>query len=482
LKNHFEANEMNRKPYWVALFAVVSFQAPAALAAVHPHGLISEGMVIQQGVAVPIWGTAGEGEKVTVDFQSQHVSTTASGGKWLVRLEPSKAGGPFEMTIAGENQVRLHQVYVGEVWVCSGQSNMEWPVRLSAGGAEAVAKSTDPQLRLFVAPHRTSGKPEEQVSGAWRASGPASVTNFSAVGYFFGRDLRRTLGVPVGLIESNWGGTIIEAWMSRNALIQHPDFKDYETKAQGANPATNPNRPGVLYNGMISSLLPYAIRGVIWYQGESNAGRAVQYQTLFPGLIRDWRRAWGNDDLVFLFVQLAPFQKIRTEPRESAWAELREAQRLTSLHVPHTGMAVITDLGDEKDIHPKRKEPVAERLALAARALAYGQAITYSGPMFREMKIEGDQAILSFDHVGGGLVARGGRLEGFTIAGDDRKFVPAEAEIRGDQVVVHSGAVSRPVAVRFGWADYPVVNLWNRDGLPASPFRTDDFRLTTQPK
>jgi len=241
----------------------------------------------------------------------------------------------------------------------------------------------------------------------------------------------------------------------------------------------NQNSPSVLYNGMIVPLQPYAIRGVIWYQGESNAGRAVEYQTLFPAMIRNWRQDWSEGDFPFLFVQLAPFMKIEASPQESAWAELREAQRLTTLTVPQTAMAVITDVGEENDIHPRKKEPVGARLARAARALAYREPIEYSGPTYQSMRVEGDRIVLQFQHTEGGLTARGGALKGFTIAGEDRKFVNARAEIRSDTVVVSSPEVSHPVAVRYGWANYPVVNLWNGAGLPASPFRTDDFPLTT---
>jgi sialate O-acetylesterase len=233
---------------------------------------------------------------------------------------------------------------------------------------------------------------------------------------------------------------------------------------------------------MIAPLVPYAIRGAIWYQGESNAGRAYEYRTLFPAMIRNWRDAWGQGDFPFLFVQLAPFMKIVTEPGESAWAELREAQLLTTRTVPNTAQAVITDVGDEDDIHPKQKEPVGKRLALAALALAYGRDVVYSGPDYQRMKVEGDRAVLSFKHVGEGLEARGGPLKGFAIAGTDRKWVNGEAEIQGDRVVVWSPQVKGPVAVRYGWANYPLGNLWNKDGLPASPFRTDDFPLTTEPK
>jgi sialate O-acetylesterase len=252
--------------------------------------------------------------------------------------------------------------------------------------------------------------------------------------------------------------------------------------APPVGPGRTPGAVTALYNGMIAPLQPYAIQGVIWYQGESNAGRAYQYRALFPLMIQSWRDSWKQGDFPFLFVQLAPFMAISPEPQESTWAELREAQLLTTHKLKNTAMAVITDVGDERDIHPKQKAPVGERLALAAQALAYGKQVEYSGPVYDQMKIEGNKAILSFKHVGGGLVVKGVKLHGFTIAGPDHQFVNAEASIQDDKVVVWSPKVEKPVAVRFGWANYPVVNLWNKAGLPASPFRTDRFATLTSPK
>jgi sialate O-acetylesterase len=337
----------------------------------------------------------------------------------------------------------------------------------------------------------------------------------SGVGYFFARDLQAALKVPVGLIDAAYGGTPAEAWMSPEAVQSRPEFQpildEYaqqvqdspramaqyhaevaawdkaaaEAKQAGKPAPASPRpqlpmgpfnwrRPSGLYRGMISPLVPYAMRGVIWYQGERNTPRAKQYRTLFPTLISDWRKLWQQGDFPFLFVQLAPFGAPSQVPRESLWAELREAQLLTSLSVPHTAMAVITDVGDEKDIHPKRKQAVGARLALAARAIAYGEPVAFRGPTYDRMEVRGDRVVLSFSHVGSGLVCRGDKLEGFAICGADGKYVNADAEIVGDHVEVHSPKVPAPIAVRFGWAEYPVVNLWNKDGLPASPFRTDD--------
>jgi sialate O-acetylesterase len=422
------------------------------------------------------------------------------------------------MTVAGENTVELKNILVGEVYVCSGQSNMEFPLAAAANGPEALAHSEDPMLRLFTVPRTVSATPVHELTGEWKTCGPETAGGFSAVAYFFGRDLRQALKVPVGLIHASWGGTPAEAWTSRATMEGSPALQSllmahdraaerYVSELTAFREALDPylqavqqarqegkelprppafpkypedqNSPSTLYNGMIVPLQPYAIRGAIWYQGESNAGRAVQYQTLFPAMIRNWRADWGEGDFPFFFVQLAPFMKIAAEPQESAWAELREAQRLTALTVPHTAMAVITDVGEENDIHPRKKEPVGARLALAARAIANGERIEYSGPVYHAMQVDGDRIILEFRHVGGGLAVRDGDLKGFTIAGEDRKFVNARAVVQGDRVVVSSPEVPHPVAVRYGWANYPIANLYNEAGLPASPFRTDDFPLTT---
>jgi sialate O-acetylesterase len=524
----------------------------AARADVKLHALFTEGMVLQQGMPVPVWGWADNGEKVTVKILGKEVSTTARDGKWQVRLPAMKVGGPHAMTVAGRNTIELKQVFVGEVWVCSGQSNMHWMVRNTVGAEEAIAQSANPMLRLFTVPVKKSETPLDDVASQWVEAGPETVPSFSAVAYYFGRDLQKALKIPVGLIHTSLGGSPAEAWMSRRVLDPDPEYKALvdavppameryrEAKAkfdeglpklreevqaevaaarkkarelldaaqgQGDEAAAKakaegdelvraaqrrggprlrgpriPWVPAELYNGMIASIIPYGIKGAIWYQGESNAGRAFQYRRLFVDMIRNWRQDWGQGDFPFLCVQLAPFMKIKDQPGESAWAELREAQLLSTTAIPNVGIAVITDVGEENDIHPQRKAPVGARLALAARGIAYGEKIVYSGPVYDSMKVEGSRVVLRFKHVGSGLEARDGELKGFAVAGEDRKWLWAKAEIQGDTVVVSSPDVPKPVAVRYGWADYPVVNLWNKDGLPATPFRTDDFPMVTAPK
>lgn len=531
---------MRRMGIALALAIAVCAAGRPARADVKLHALFGDGMVLQQGTKCPVWGSADPGEKVRVSMEvsaasgkvsaaGSDVSTEAdNSGKWRVDLplQPEMTGGPHQLVIKGKNTVTLKNVYVGEVWICSGQSNMEWPLSLTQNSEKTIAQSHNPKIRLFTVVKATSLKPRRNVIGTWQECTPETVRNFSAVGYFFGRDLQKARKVPIGLIHSSWGGTVAEAWTARHALEAESDLKymvsnldralsnysanldryldnlsKYVERAKQdrregkeiappppfpAKPGQNPNTPSVLYNAMIKPLQPFAFRGVIWYQGESNAGRAFQYRHLFPTMIRNWRHDWKQSgefaDFPFLFVQLAPWQAIVSEPQESAWAELREAQLLTSLHLKNTGMAVITDVGDPKDIHPRKKAPVGARLARAARAIAYGEKIEYSGPLYDTMTVRDGKAVLSFKHVGKGLEAKGGALRGFTIAGEDRKFHNAQAEIQGETVLVWSDAVTQPAAVRYGWANCPVVNLWNKDGLPASPFRTDDYPMLTGPK
>ncbi len=376
------------------------------------------------------------------------------------------AGGPYTFTFKGKNTIVLKEVYLGEVWVCSGQSNMAMSLKGCEGSGAAKADSKNPKIRLFTVPHKASPMPETEVGGKWVECGPGTVGGFSGVAYFFGRDLQKALNVPVGLIHTSWGGTASEEWTSLKTLQAHSRHLN-----QHLNQAK-------LYNGMIAPLMPYAIKGVIWYQGESNAGRADLYREAFPLMIQNWREDWKQGDFPFLFVQLAPYQKIEEQPSDPAWARLRDAQLETTRKVKNTGMAVITDVGDEKDIHPKKKEPVGARLARIALATVYGETIEYSGPAYDSMQVDGDKAVLTFSHVGQGLEAKGEKLTGFTLAGADGKFYNASAEIKGDKIVVSCAQVKEPKAVRFGWAIYPVVNLWNKDGLPASPFRTDDWPVS----
>ena len=498
---------MNAKRLTLNLLVVGSLACGLiAQAEIRLPALFSDHMVLQQGMPVPVWGWAEDGEVVTVQFGRQKVTAKATDLKFCAVLRPLKANErPEVLTVSTKNQaLRFNDVLVGEVWVCSGQSNMEFPLSRSYQSEADIAAAINPEIRLFVVPKNRQETPTVVINSAWERLAPSTAQSFSAVGYYFGRELQKARHVPVGLIGTYWGGTPADAWISRPALEMNPRYraeilephlaatKEWrqamatfeKEKADQKGKKAAPRQPWAsdLYNGMIAPLLPYAIKGAIWYQGESNAPRAEQYRTLFPDMIRCWRRSWGEPDFPFLCVQLAPFKAIKTVPVESDWAELREAQLLSTQVLPKAGMAVITDVGEENDIHPKKKGPVGARLALAARAIAYGEKIEYSGPIYRSMTVAGDRVVLRFDHVGRGLEARGGELKGFAICGEDRKWTWGKAWIQNDTVLVNSPDVARPVAVRYGWADYPVVNLWNKDDLPASPFRTDDFPLITAKK
>ncbi|HKG59349.1 MAG TPA: sialate O-acetylesterase [Pyrinomonadaceae bacterium] len=646
-------------------FILPFFIAASANGAVRLPAIISDNMVLQQGIKVRIWGSANAGEHVAVTFDKKTSSIIADKqGRWHVLLGPFKAGGPFELTVKGDNVLTVKNVLVGEVWLCSGQSNMEWPLLNTTNGAETVAQASNSEIRLFTVEKHTAASPLADVEGHWVVTTPDEAAHFSAVGYFFGRELYQHLKVPIGLIHSSWGGTPAEAWTSSEALRSSPEltpildryesslnaqsqtkaayaqalaqweeknlYLDGENKGEalgyaspsistagwtqmelpkqieaagllidgaiwfrkvvelpaswsgkdlvlnltpiddydvtyfngtkvgstgretpnsymaprrygvpgslvrsgrnviavrvfdsageggfgrggafligpagaaesqlislrgtwdykvelalepkhpdwGTRPeavgASNQNNPSVLYNAMIAALVPFSIRGVIWYQGESNAGRAYQYRTLFPVMIRDWRSAWGRE-FPFYFVQLANWRARRAQPDESDWAELREAQAMT-LREPQTGMAVTIDIGDGNELHPRNKLDVGRRLAAWALAVTYGEKIIPSGPLFHRYTIEGDKVRISFKYNAGLKTSDGGPVKGFAIAGEDRRFVWADARIDGDTVIVSAPTVSKPVAVRYAWADNPIVNLYNGAGLPASPFRTD---------
>ena len=629
--------------------------------------LFTNGMVLQQGIPVPVWGSASSGSTVTVRFAGQQVlGTVDADGRWMVRLAPLTANATpavMEVISSDGSKITLTDILVGEVWVCSGQSNMEWLLTGTLNGGEEVTRAHFPDIRLFTVPQRPSGTPQTEIPGAaWRACSPDTVGNFSAVAYYFARELQSRLNLPIGLIHTSWGGTPAEAWTAWDALLEDaatrgivdafardlPDMvsrreawqRDWEaleekTRDKGnakysegwagldeptgawadmelpgtwqsrglnysgivwfrktieiptawagrdlqlaigatdksdttyfnneqvgsmtmaeradswshlrtytvpgnlvkagrnviavrvhsdkyAGGMTGPTEfmqltcpdyaghagiplagtwryaveasyglvqlpeepvsaehfkaPSALFNGMIFPLLPFAIRGAIWYQGESNADRAVQYRDLFQVLIRNWRKAWGQGDFPFYFVQLANYMARREHPTESRWAELREAQTM-ALALPNTGMAVAIDIGEADDIHPQNKKDVGLRLALNALHSTYGHtSVIPCGPLFRSAKREGSSLRISFDHVGGRLVCQGDALRGFAVAGEDGRFVWAEAKIDGEDILVSSPEITEPRSARYGWADNPDVNLYNKAGLPASPFRTD---------
>jgi sialate O-acetylesterase len=440
--------------------------------------MFSDHMVLQRDMKLPIWGHAAPGAKVTVKVAGSTKEATADDdGKWSVSVGPLKATAtPLELSVDSDGEtVHLNDVLVGEVWVASGQSNMEWPVTRSKDAETELAVADWPEIRFIDVPNVTADAPVDSFESAgWQLCKPETIGGFSAVAYFFGRDLYKELKVPIGLVGCNWGGTPMEAWTSREALESSDTFKPLVAAAD-AEPKTPeeaeqrkqmaPHLPARLFNGMLSAVIPYGIRGAIWYQGESNAGRHEQYAELSKLMISDWRNRWGQGEFPFLLVQLAAF-----EPGGETWPPLREAQ-LETLELPNTGMAVAIDIGDRTDIHPVNKQEVGRRLALAAQKIAYGEDVVFSGPVYRKMEIDDGKARLSFDHVGGGLKSDG-ELRGFEIAGPDGNFVPAKAAIDGAQVIVSAEGVTDPKAVRYAWAAYPDGNLYNAEGLPATPFRT----------
>lgn len=453
---------------------VLAGEHPSAAPLTRLNSLFRPHAVLQRGVALPVWGTASSGQAVTVEFAGQKVSTVAKDGKWQVKLKPLSASvTPQTLTVTGGNTLTVPDLLVGDVWVASGQSNMERQLgprprqKDLVGWKEAAAAADFPLIREYAVPKKFTAAPVDDARGRWTACTPVTAPDFTAVGFYFARALQPAVKVPVGIIHSSWGGTVAEAWTSAGSLKTMPAFREAVEKLSDAEAIQDKkqNTPTVLYNAMIAPLQQFPIKGAIWYQGESNNGRARQYRDLFPLMIADWRRGWGGAEFPFLFVQIAPHKDMTPE--------LREAQFLTLKKSPRTAMAVLTDVGDAGDIHPARKEQVGVRLALAARALAYGQKVEYSGPLFDSMKIKSGKAVVFFKHIGDGLTAEGGELKGFTIAGADKKFVPAKAEIQGKTVVVWSDEIPKPAAVRYGWANVPDVNLCNKEGLPASPFRSD---------
>lgn len=499
-----------------AVCAVMAIYAVGSWADVSVQPLFGNHMVLQRGVNVPVWGKADPGEAVAVTLGDQKKETTAGeDGNWKVVFDPLEVGDPMTLEIVGKNTLKFEDVLAGEVWVCSGQSNMEWALQRSRDAEQEIAAANYPEIRHFLVEKYVGPQPRESLNGKWDVCSPETAGAFTAVGYFFGRELKWALDVPIGLINTSWGGTPAESWAEASYLVKDAsleilpkrwqtsiddyikardkyveDFKAWAAQSdaqeasgeQVANPPEvprdvrrNPHRPSSLYNGMIKPLIPYAIRGAIWYQGESNAGRAFQYRKLFPTMITSWRETWGQGDFPFFWVQLANFRAVNPEPADSDWAELREAQSMT-LSLPNTGEAVIIDIGEAADIHPRNKQDVGKRLALAAQATVYEKDIEHSGPRYDSVKFEDGKAHVKFTHAKSGLRFRdASELKGFSIAGEDKKFKWAQAKIDGDSVVVWSDDVKEPVAVRYAWADNPICNLYNGAGLPASPFRTDEW-------
>ena len=459
--------------------AAVFLAVSSTDAAVRLPAVVGDHMVLQRDEPIRLWGWDDKGTEVTVTLgEAKATAKAGDDGKWSVELPAMKAGGPHTISVKGSSEVEVKDVLVGEVWLASGQSNMEWAVSQSNDAQKEIAAADHPRIRHIKVQHVPADKPREDVvSNGWQVASPSTVAGFTAVGYYFARELQAELDVPVGIIGSNWGGTRIEPWTPPEGFKQVEALKDIAGKldsfpSKNEKGEVNHQSPLALYNGMIAPLVPYGIRGAIWYQGESNNGEGMLYHEKMKALIAGWRTLWDDEELPFLFVQLAPYKYGRPENLPGIW----EAQ-LKTLSVPHTGMAVTVDIGDVKDIHPRNKQDVGKRLALWALATVYGKTdLVYSGPLYKEVEFEGSRARVSFDHVGGGLVSRDGKpLTHFQISGEDGKWVDAKAEIDGETVVVSAAGVENPKAVRFAWHEEAEPNLSNKEGLPASPFRTGNW-------
>ena len=520
----------------VLLLTSCSAFTPALETSTQIAPIFTSGMVLQEGIAVPVWGWATAGDTVTVRFAGQSQAATAGAdGRWEVRLAPltTSAEGRQLVVSTAASTTTFEDVLVGEVWLCSGQSNMAMRLPEAEGGKAAAAAANDPLLRLFSTDNslpfpmpvepRTRSFATRTKPYAWKRADPESAADMSAVGWYFAQELRRELKKPVGLILASRGGTVCEAWIRREAMLKDPVLAAYvattdawlddipaarkrsdqalaawktsadEAKAQGKPAPAKPKGEPALnsisyasgcYNNFIAAIHPYALRGVLWYQGEGNGDNTgkeglscgVDYQRVMTALMVDWRELWGQERLPFYLVQLASYCPPQPKPVEkNGWAEVREAQAKVAATVPDSGMAVTIDIGDAKNIHPENKAEVGRRLALVARAKTYGQQVAFSGPLFKSMTIAGSAIRLTFDHVEGGLKAKDGKLSGFAVAGADQKWAWAEARIDGDEVVVSCATIPKPVAVRYAWEMGPVASLFNGIGLPAAPFRSDTW-------
>lgn len=518
-----------RKLALTTLLAALSFTAQAELKL---PAIIGDNMVLQQKQANPLWGWDTPGTEVTVKFAGQsHTAKAGADGKWTVKLDAVPANAqPATISIKGSTARELKNVLVGEVWICSGQSNMQWSVNSSWDADLEIATAKYPNIRLISVPQVGTQEPQQDFKGAWAECSPQTVGSFSAVGFFYGRVLHQMLDVPVGLINNAWGGSAAEAWVRRDVLEKDARFKglmdgwvkreadlasdkakldyekalaDWKAKADAAKKAGQPfttrapqgpqqilsgnSRPGNIYNGVLLPTIGYGIKGAIWYQGESNAGRAFEYGYLFPLMIQHWRSEWKQGDFPFYWVQLADFMAEKTDAVQataSSWAELRESQTKTQTAIKNGAQAVIIDLGESNDIHPKNKRDVAERLARLALAKDYGIALPYRSPEFKGLEIVGNKAVVTLDTFGSSLrTVDVSEVKGFVLCGEDKKWVWATAKLLGkDKIEVSAAGVAKPVAVRYAWSDNPVCNVFSVEGLPVTPFRSDSFDMITQPK
>lgn len=502
----------------IILFSLIGLSLLSLQAEVKVANIFGDKMVLQRNQHNPVWGTADAGEKISITIAGNVYSTIADQeGKWRVRLAPMKAGGPYTMTVEGKNKITLKDILVGEVWICTGQSNMQWSVE-NSNHAELELLSADyPEIRLISLPLVGNPEPQSEIQDtSWYACTPETLPKFSAPGYFFGRRLHQVLGVPVGLINASWGASSLATWIPREAIEQnyrHKEFledwdwritqftdqmlADYTREYKAWEEAGKPgqkmrpprdiriaqNRPANGYNGVIHPVIGYGIRGSIWCQGEGNLGRGHQYSELFPILINSWRVRWQQGDFPFYWIQIASMKEPDKEPGPSSWAELREGMSKT-LSLPNTGEVVSMDVGEGNDIHYRNKQEMGNRLARLALDKTYGYDIEGESPRNQSMEIKGDKIIITFKNIDKGLYSfDSNMIKGFALAGADRKFVWAKAEIISkDKVEVSSEKIKNPVAVRYAWSDMPVCNLYDRNSLPVACFRTDNWPIASEGK
>lgn len=488
-----------------------------AVAELRLPALIADNMVLQQKSTITLWGWANAGESITVTAgwnKTPARTITGNNGKWSIQIKTINAGGPYNIIFSGSGTIEIKNVLLGEVWLASGQSNMEFFMVKANGGYTGVLnyqeeiKAADyPLIRMIDIPNTVADTTRDDFSGVWKICSPQTADTFSAVAYYFARAIHKATGYPIGIINATWGGTPAESWTRKEIMENDSSFsvildrykkqcdeypvafekykmaldqwKSDTSKTKGYSPREpmgphNSSSPYKLYNGMIAPLLPYTIKGVIWYQGEANAGRAAQYRRLFPAMIENWRADFHNEKMPFYFVQISP--------HNSQNPEIRDAQLYTLQHVPYTGMVVTTDNGDSLNIHPRNKKLVGERLSLWALKNDYGKKdLVASGPLYKSMAAEGNKIRIHFENAEG-LTAKDAEVKEFTIAGADSNFVAAKAVIDGNTIVVWNDGIQNPVAVRFAWRNVPFPNVYNKADLPASPFRTDNWRLTTEGK
>ena len=460
------------KSKYFALFIIGLASFSVSFAAVRLPALFGDHMVLQQNADAPFWGWSEPNATITISCswdQELHITKADRWAKWKTSIKTPPAGGPFTITISERNTIILHHVMVGEVWLCSGQSNMEWTLGSGIDNKESeIANANHPLIHHIRIPKGSSDYPQENIEAGWEVCSPESVAGFSAVAYFFARELTEQLHIPIGLIHTSWGGSAAEAWTPKNIIEADPEYAQWRT----LYPETYqwPYQPGSTYNAMIYPLAPYKIAGALWYQGESNTGNALVYRRLFPDMIKSWRDLWGYE-FPFYYVQIAPFNYGR--PLQGALVQ--EAQRLTLQASPSTGMAVTTDIGNVQDIHPKNKQDVGKRLALWALAKNYNKNIPYCGPLYNKIAREGNKIKVFFDHMEGGLELKDTKPDLYKIAGDNRQFVEAKVEVEKDGLLLSSELIPDPVAVRYAFTNVAEGNLYNKSGLPATPFRSDDW-------